>query len=310
LLSFSGLEFPDTRVYKKKVSTTMNKNPLSKNNWLERVVLAILFVVLGTAIMYVFNPWGSGTVLPKVYDYITKIGVCIVLLAAAFLAKRSLRFQRYWQILFGLFILTLTVTLDLVFGIYYIKYLNIQDTSPVTIAFQKLNEAFVVVSVVIGCTLASGNNLGSIYIQKGKLKLGLWIGLGAFLLAAAGSFPMAASFKAQNLTIARVLPWIPWVLIFVLSNATLEELLFRGLFLRKLEPFFGKFLSNLLVAIVFTLMHGAVTYTVDQYMFLAILFPLALLWGYIMQKTDAIWASILFHAGMDISIILGIFSNL
>jgi len=44
--------------------------------------------------------------------------------------------------------------------------------------------------------------------------------------------------------------------------------------------------------------------------FLAVLVPLALAWGYLMQKTDSIWASILFHAGMDIPIMLGIFSNL
>lgn len=37
--------------------------------------------------------------------------------------------------------------------------------------------------------------------------------------------------------------------------------------------------------------------------------PLAVAWGYIMQKTDAVWASILFHAGMDIPIILGLFST-
>ncbi len=89
----------------------------------------------------------------------------------------------------------------------------------------------------------------------------------------------------------------------------MEEVLFRGLFLRKLEPFYGKVISNLLVAFVFTVLHRAATYTADQYLFLAILFPLALAWGYIMQKTDAVWGSILFHAGMDIPIILGIFSN-
>ena len=120
---------------------------------------------------------------------------------------------------------------------------------------------------------------------------------------------MASLFNARNLTFSRILPWIPWILVFVLANATMEEILFRGLFLRKLEPIAGKFVANLLVAFVFTLLHGAANYTADQYLFLAILFPLALTWGYIMQKTDAVWASILFHAGMDIPIILGIFSN-
>jgi membrane protease YdiL (CAAX protease family) len=99
-------------------------------------------------------------------------------------------------------------------------------------------------------------------------------------------------------------------LIFVLANGTLEELLFRGLFLRKLEPFVGKFLSNLLTALVFTVLHRGAFYTSDEAIFLAVTFPLALVWGYVMQKTDGIWGSILFHAGMDIPIILGIFWGL
>lgn len=86
--------------------------------------------------------------------------------------------------------------------------------------------------------------------------------------------------------------------------------MFRGLFLRKLEPFLGKFLSNLTIALVFTLIHFGVSYTADQFSFLLILFPLALLLGWLAQKTDALWASILLHAGMDIPVILGIFSNL
>ena len=108
----------------------------------------------------------------------------------------------------------------------------------------------------------------------------------------------------------RIIPWLPWILIFVLANGAMEEVLFRGLFLGRLEPFFGRFGANIMVAVVFTLIHGAVTYTVDNYFFLAVLFPLALAWGYIMQRTDSIWGSILFHAGMDIPIILGVFSNL
>jgi uncharacterized protein len=90
----------------------------------------------------------------------------------------------------------------------------------------------------------------------------------------------------------------------------MEELLFRGLYLRKLGPIFGKFMLSFLIAFVFTLLRGSVNYTADQYLFLAILFSIALGWGYIIQKTDSVWGSILFHAGMDIPIMPGIFSNL
>lgn len=45
--------------------------------------------------------------------------------------------------------------------------------------------------------------------------------------------------------------------------------------------------------------------------FLALqLLPFALAWCWLMQKTNSIWGSILFHAAMDIPIAVGIFSNL
>jgi len=143
------------------------------------------------------------------------------------------------------------------------------------------------------------------------LKLGLLIGGIAFLVFVPGYIPMAELlFKGEGLTVARVLPWIPLLLVTVLANGALEEVLFRGLFLRKLEPFFGKFLSNFLIALVFTVLHKGSAYTSSEFIFLAVLVPLALVWGYVMQKTDSVWGSILFHAGMDIPIFLGIFSNL
>lgn len=288
----------------------MTTTPLTKNNWLERSVLAIFFIASGAAIVYYFNPWQYETILPRPHDYLAKITVCVLLLALSLLARNSQRLHAYWQLLFALFVLTLVYTLDLMVNVYYLDYLKIPVDTPSAIALQKLNEALLVISVVIGCTMASGNDLGSIYIQKGNWKLGLKIGLIAFFLAALLSIPMATFFKTQNLTISRALSWLPWVLIFVLANAALEETLFRGLFLRKLERFFGKNLSNVFIAVVFTLIHGAATYPRDQFAFLLVVFPLALAWGYIAQKTEGLWGSILFHAGMDISIILSVFSNM
>jgi len=239
-----------------------------------------------------------------------RIGLIAFLLAGMLLARRSRLFEKYWSVLLGFFIMAIAVSLDWVFGIYLIDYLGVSDNTPFGWALLKLNECIVIVCVIILFTKMSRSSLGSIYIQRGNLKLGLIIGLGTFFLAAAGSIPMANLFNARDLSLARILPWTPWLLIYILANATMEELLFRGLFLRKLEPFFGKIFSNLMIAFVFTVIHGSVSYTADQYLFLVILFPLVLAWGYIMQKTDSLWGSILFHAGMDIPIMLGIFSNL
>jgi membrane protease YdiL (CAAX protease family) len=294
----------------------MKANRLSKQEWGERIILALVFVAVGSLIYLVFSPMRPiFTKDPgqtgKIIDYLGRWGLIFILLPAVLLARRSLRFQKYTPVLVGLVIMAVAVSLDRIISIYLIDYVGVLDTTPAGWATQKLNEAVIVVFVVIALTLLSGGSLGSIYIQKGNLKLGLSIGLVTFALAALGSPWMASTlFKGQNLTIVRVLPWVPWLLIFVLANAAQEELLFRGLFLRKLQPFFGKFLSNLLIVFVFTMLHQGANYTSSDLGFLAVLFPLALAWGYVMQKTDSIWASILFHAGMDIPVILGIFSNL
>ncbi|MDX2444333.1 MAG: type II CAAX endopeptidase family protein [Bacteroidales bacterium] len=277
--------------------------------WVERIVLAILFAGIGSLIMIVFSPWHP--LLDRISDYLGRIVLIAFLLIVYRFTLKIPSLNKYHLIFLGLLIMAIAVSLDWLMGVYLIDSLGVDGNTPSGFALLKLNECFVVLMVIILFTKLSGNSLQSIYIQKGNLKLGLIIGLSTFTLAAAGSIFMASSlFKGQNLEFSRILPWVPWILIFVLANATLEETLFRGLFLKKLQPFFGKFISNILIAVVFTVLHLSASYTSDQYLFIIVLFPLALLWGYIIQKTDSLLASILFHAGMDIPIILGTFSNL
>ncbi|MGZ3979406.1 MAG: CPBP family intramembrane glutamic endopeptidase [Flavisolibacter sp.] len=275
----------------------------------ERVVVAFLFIVIGSIVMVVFSPLRP--VLAWEVDYLGRIGLIFLLLISVGLFRKSARFSQDLPISIGLLILAIAVSLDWVFGRYLMDSLGINGSTPVSFALLKLNEGFIVVSVVILFTRISGGRLGSIYIQKGNLKLGLMIGLIAFIICVAGSIPMAGlMFNSGDLPLTKILSWIPWVLISVLANAAQEEILFRGLFLRKLQPFLGGLLSNLLIVFVFTLLHKGVTYSSNEYIFLAILIPLGLAWGYIMQKTDSVWGSILFHAGTDIPIFLAIFSGM
>jgi membrane protease YdiL (CAAX protease family) len=296
----------------------MKNNQLTSKEWIERIVIALLFIVAGGAVIIILKPWGPlffvtrfGSQLGRTIDILSRAGAGILFLLLAIFLQRSKRFHDYWLVSYAMFILVVALTLSLVSGRTLLVTLQLNDTVPSGWAIPKVVETILIVMAVVLLTRLSGGSLGSIYIQKGKWKLGLIIGIATFLLAAAGSIPMAnLLFNGKDLTVAKVVPWIPWVLITVLSNGALEEVLFRGLFLRKLEPFFGKFMANFLIGFVFTILHQGSAYTSDQYFFLAVTFPLALAWGYIMQKTDSIWASILFHAGMDIPIFLGIFSNL
>jgi uncharacterized protein len=287
----------------------MENDRVSSPRLIERIIIAVLFIAIGSLIIIVFSqyrPMLSGT-----NDFIGRIGMMIFLLAAALLARRSARFEKVWQLLFGLFIMTAAVSLDWWAAPFLKNLTGLKTNTPASLAVEKLKTGVIVIVVVLLLNRLSGNSLGAIFVQKGNLKQGLTIGLIAFVIAAAGSIPMSnLMFVSQGFNLADVLQWLPWILIFVLANAANEEILFRGLFLQKLEPFFGKFLSNCLIVLVFTGLHLGVTYSKSQMMFLVILLPLALAWGFIMQKTKGVWGSILFHAGTDIPIILGILSAL
>jgi len=286
----------------------MENNYLTAKGLIERIGLAVLFAAIGSLIIIVFSQYRP--MLSGVYDLLGRIGLILILLIAALLAHRGMRLNKYWQLIFGLFIMAFAVSLDWWIARFMLDSLGVYTNTPAGLALEKLKTGIIVAIVIILLTRFSGSSLGSIYVQRGSLKRSITIGLIAFGIAVAGSIPMSKlMFAGEDMSLTEVLKWAPWILIAVLANATNEELLFRGLFLRKLEPFYGKFLSNCLIVLVFTGLHLGVTYTKDQMVFLVIVVPLALAWGYIMQKTDSVWGSILFHAGTDIPIFLAIFST-
>jgi membrane protease YdiL (CAAX protease family) len=279
--------------------------------WGRRAGMFLLFLLLGLLLFVVFNH--IRPVLPESADPIGRIVITVSFLAAALWARGNPRFEKYWQILFAGFIAAFATAVDFYLPSidWILQALRVPAESPAGIALDKLDSSLIIIASVILLTKASGADLGSLYLRRGNLKRGLFVGLTAFLVAAAGSIPVSEmAFGGKDLQLEKVLPWTPWILIFVFGNAFNEELLFRGLFLQKFDPFVGRFLSNLVIAVPFALHHTGVSYTPDVLMFLAILLPLALAWGYLTQRTDSLWGSVLFHAGTDIPIVLGIFSTL
>jgi membrane protease YdiL (CAAX protease family) len=270
--------------------------------------MVTLVLAIGLAVFVVLSNYRP--MLPRSVDLFARVSVALVLLVTALLAHRSTSLRAYWPLLFAFFIACLVISLDLYTSYWMLNTIRADFNTSAGDALMKAKTGVLIVGTTLLLTRASGASMGSIYVQKGNLRQGLMIGLIAFGAAAVASIPLARfMFGGNDLNLARILPWIPWLLIFVLANAANEELLFRGLFLRKLEPFFGPWTSNILIAILFTLYHSGVRYTPDLLMFLASLPPLALAWGYIMRKTDSLWGSILFHAGMDLPIMLGLWSN-
>jgi membrane protease YdiL (CAAX protease family) len=289
----------------------MSNHSASVKKWGLGAGYFLLFLAIGLLIFVVFSHFRP--MLAERADRAGRLILVLGFLGIALLARSLPRFKQYWQIPFAFFIASLVTTIDLYFPSreWLLGALNVSIKTPAGIALDKLDTSLVILLGILLLNFVSGNHLADVYLKKGNLKRGLTIGLIAFIISMAGSIPFSQLFfNAHDLTLQKVLPWTPWILIFIAGNAFNEELLFRGLFLGKYEPLLGKFLSNLVIAIPFALHHSGVSYTQDTLMFLALLIPLSLAWGYVTQKTGSLWGSILFHAGTDIPIVLSIFSNL
>lgn len=230
----------------------------------------------------------------------------VVLLGITILTRLNERYKEYWQLPMTLFIAALSLLLTSLSGNWLLNLLGLTLGSPSGIAVAKLSDAIPIVATVLIVNRMFGFDLGSIYVQKGHLKRGLAIGLGGFAI-----FTVLAFFQSreQGIDLAQIVPVIPWILIFVLANGLMEELLFRGLFLRRYEPFLGGQLSVWLTAVVFTAVHLQVGYVQNLWGFLALTFLMALAWGDLMRKTNSLIASSLFHAGADLLIITGVLAS-
>jgi len=151
--------------------------------------------------------------------------------------------------------------------------------------------------------------LSTAFLVKGKLGIGLALGLGGFALFAIVAALQARSLKRSS---SQFLKRLPWILVFVFANAFMEELWFRGLFLGPLAGLVGSVAAAVLTATVFALAHIGAAYLSkeDPIRFLVILFPLGIGWALCIQYTGSLIASALIHAGADLIIVHGLLGSL
>ena len=272
-------------------------------NKTRQLILFVLFFACG---LLVFLVGGYLATVPRSTRTVIKVGLPLLFLAVTAILYRSERFKAYWQIAFAFCVASVGFLVAWLLSSWLLAMVNISTTTMAGLAIAKFVDALLIVVPIIVLVKVTGSDMGTLYLQRGNLKLGLLIG-GITFTAFAILFFLQT--QDQGIGMGQIVAWIPWILIFVLSNAFMEELHFRGLFLGKLEPFLGREFANLAVAIVFTLVHAPVEYTPDIIQFLAILFFLALAWGYVIQRTDSLWGSVLFHAGADLLIVVGILQS-
>lgn len=277
----------------------MTTDTAASRGWVFRAGVFVLLLACG---LLVFVPAYISSVI-LVY---VRLGSALAFLAVAVLFRRGERLREYWQIPLALGTAAAAMLISAYWGDWLSGMFDISPDTVRGIALSKLSEALWICLSIVAISVLFGVDMGTIFLKRGKLRQGLLIGLLAFLLLAVIAVVQA---NAQGTTLEQLARLSPWILIFVLANGFMEELLYRGLFLKRYEPVLGRHLSNLVTALVFVTIHAQVTYTPNRAPFLIGLFFLALLWGVLMQKTDSVIGSALFHAGADALIILGIFAD-
>jgi membrane protease YdiL (CAAX protease family) len=246
----------------------------------------------------------------KAAQVISQLSITIGFLLIALWLRRMQK-SGVFQVTFAFFIMSFSFLI-----LYLLGFSGLFARTTVTgeFVFQIANATAIVVSILL-LTRISGTGMREIYVQEGRLRIGLIVGVGTFLLIMilVLLFPTGLStlfFIRGDMTREKALSLMPIVIVYVLSNGFREELWFRGIFLKKFESFIGASLSNITTSFVFAWAHVGVNYTPVLPVLLGIVFLLGLAFAYIMQKTDSVIGPAMFHAAMDIPAALAIFSFL
>jgi hypothetical protein len=284
-------------------------------NQTSRALVFVGFLVGGLMLFLLGNNWNS--VFPTNDSTAYKWGIAVLFLALAAALRRSERFSGCWEIALALFIAAFANALNWHLGNWLARFLPQAASTAQEIAVDKLSQCIPVVLTIILLTRLTGNDLGSIFFKKGDLRWGLRFGLISFgvfavifavIAALQSGAPSTKGLTATGVPLSAIVAAIPWILVFVFANSLMEELWFRGIFLKKLSPVLGATASVLVTALVFGIPHAGGTYisAIERVIFPIVVFALGYLNGRVMLKTDSIWGSVLFHAGYDLLVIIPI----
>jgi len=266
-----------------------------------RVLYSLVFLVVGSIIFFT-----NITFAPRINQplLITVQMTIILVLLLAYVFFKKTKNEAFRDITFSFLTASAALT---VLHFVPVARLGFSINTPQGLAMTKLFESLVIIGVILVMFKLAGYHFNTIYITKGKLLAGLIIGTAAF----AGMIALGPPIPVEINIFDFYLKYLPWLLIFVFSNAATEELLFRGIFLKKMKAVSGAASAIIVSSIVFALAHMQVTYQSPSEIigFMSMVFILALLWGFITYRTGSLIASIFFHAGADMVIMISIYQG-
>ncbi|MBN1165201.1 MAG: CPBP family intramembrane metalloprotease [Candidatus Krumholzibacteriota bacterium] len=270
---------------------------------MKRVWFFLLISVVGMLVFFVGGYW---TGISSQVRTVVKIALPVLLFLTTLACRRFEYLREWYRLALGFLAAACGFLASWFISDPLLRFVGLSTDSIQGLALAKLFDAFPIVTAAFLVARLGGARPSDLYLRRGKVKIWLIIGLSTFV-----GFAVLFLLQAggQGIGMERLPAYAPWTLIFVFSNALMEEFHFRGLLLKPCESLLGRHSANLCIALFFTLVHAPVKYTPDIFTLLAVVFVLALAWGYLIQRTESLWGSVLFHAGGDLMIIVGIYQT-
>jgi membrane protease YdiL (CAAX protease family) len=262
-----------------------------------------LLFATGLLVYFIGGYWGG---LTHNVRTVIKCALPAILLLTTLLCRRREHLRSWYRVSLGFLAASAAFLAGWLVSNPLLRLTGLAADTVPGVAMAKLADTLPMVVVAFLVARAGGLTPRELFLSKGNLRAWLVVGLLAF-----AAFAVLFLLQARDRQIGpdQLLALAPWTLLFIFANAFLEEFHFRGLLLQPVAGLIGPFPANLCIALFFTVGHAPVTYTPDIIPFLAVLFLLALAWGYLIQKTRALWGAVLFHAGADLFIIIGIYET-
>ena len=243
--------------------------------------------------------------IPEKFHDIYKISLSIILLIAYFVSQKYFRSQEVVFLAFFLVSLGWTFDYYLTGKVNGVFSLNTKELSG--FAYTMVISTLLVSAPVIIGWLISGQTLSALFIQNSEKTWGIVVGIAGLLLF--GGLGVLLSLNL-GLSIELIGAAIPLALVFSIANGFREELVYRAVFLKGFQSNIGVFAAIIVTTLVFALAHIDVSYIpASQIVFVIVLLIIGVVGSLIMMKTGSMIGSVLFHAGADILLIMGMLSS-
>ena len=289
--------------------STLPEKETTHPGWLQRLGLILLFL-LGEAMIFIFGSYYF-EVFPTNKNLTFNLAVSAFFLAASLWFRYDKRLNQYWLIAFAFFIASTAYPVSALMEGWVSRVLGwfaVTVNTSKGLAIEKICEMLLKTITILVLVKLSGADMGSVFLKRGNLKLGLGIGTLVFCFLGTATFMFAVErFTSMDTLVAAVI----WGLVFSVANGFMEELWLRGIFLKRFTPLIGIHGAVWVTSLIFASMHSFAFYFEPfalAFFFMNTL-ALGLGCGYLMMKSDSLWGATIIHAASDFFLFVAVLAS-